>query len=455
MHRRWRPLLTLVIAAAGCTGQGGYPDDVVSDFLTQCAAQGAGEDFCQCGITKIQKQVPLAEFRDMEQRVLTGGDMLPQVRRIREECSGGAADAGEEVREEEARGALHQALETLAKRPAISYSSSARTAGSPRVDDPTFTRAAKRFEVTATHTGLVYGTGDTQRSAVRLMVVDDHVYLSADAAGWEDLGLPADQAADLAESWNVVDAKDLGFDPQATLTPSEAAETLRSATDDTGSVRAVKPPNGDEVYRFTTDFGTVDVTATEPHRILHTTVPLTLQEPTAADGWAFGVDTETTMHETSVEEFRKFLDALKRALDNVKESHVVVPTMQLSEAGATFVCNVGVCTYTTQVTNTIEAKYQIATEVQVTMKTTLNGGVLGTRTCSAQLTMQPNTTGPLSCSGSFVMPPAPPNSPARQYPIQAQATLSGKAVFVPDMPAIWSKIEKDARDIMKVLEQTN
>jgi hypothetical protein len=76
MLRKGIGTMLLLVALAGCNGGdggGGYPSQVVENFMTSCTAQpGASESECQCAIDRIQETMTLEEFAAEEQRIVRG-----------------------------------------------------------------------------------------------------------------------------------------------------------------------------------------------------------------------------------------------------------------------------------------------------------------------------------------------------------------------------------------------
>jgi len=70
---RFLAMLCLVLAALGCshTAEPGYPSDVIHEFLHSCEQQ-ATQAACNCAIDRIQRAIPLDEFRKIEDAMRRG-----------------------------------------------------------------------------------------------------------------------------------------------------------------------------------------------------------------------------------------------------------------------------------------------------------------------------------------------------------------------------------------------
>ena len=75
MVRRGIGTMLLLVSLAGCNGEdeGGYPPQVVENFMASCTAQpGASQSECQCAIDRIQETMTLEEFAAEEARITRG-----------------------------------------------------------------------------------------------------------------------------------------------------------------------------------------------------------------------------------------------------------------------------------------------------------------------------------------------------------------------------------------------
>jgi hypothetical protein len=75
MLRKGIGTVLLLVSLAGCNGgdEGGYPPQVVENFMASCTAQpGASESECSCAIERIQETMTLEEFAEEEARITRG-----------------------------------------------------------------------------------------------------------------------------------------------------------------------------------------------------------------------------------------------------------------------------------------------------------------------------------------------------------------------------------------------
>ena len=82
-------LLALVLGLSACGGDGGneYPDEVVENFVTNCAAQpGTTESACRCAIDELQERMSIDEFKAAEEELVTTGNVADELRAVVEEC---------------------------------------------------------------------------------------------------------------------------------------------------------------------------------------------------------------------------------------------------------------------------------------------------------------------------------------------------------------------------------
>ena len=81
--------IALALGLSACGGDGGneYPDEVVENFVSNCAAQpGTTESACQCAIDELQERMSFEEFEAAEQDLVTSGDVANELRAVVEEC---------------------------------------------------------------------------------------------------------------------------------------------------------------------------------------------------------------------------------------------------------------------------------------------------------------------------------------------------------------------------------
>jgi hypothetical protein len=367
----------------------------------------------------------------------------------------GAPTAGENPHLFAAKEAFGQAVAELESRPLMRYTSTVAGADSEQV------------AVTVSRTGSAYGTSNAGGNKLTLAVLDDRLYVRASRQYWRDLGAKSNEAKEFAGRLVIADPADIGYDPARLLTPKEVASALREAfqkehqtetttapstsSSPSGSSKPPEPKSkverleqdGTEVYRIPIGKHSVDVTVTQPHRIVATDLPLASAgvEPLVPEGsrTAFGVGDE--------DDLRKLYGSLAKAAKGAKSTGVLVPDFQLQEGAGKLDCQVGgKCTAKVRVDNSLASSQQLpVTRFEVRMKATLNATGLGTRSCTDTASMRPNKGTSMSCTADFAL--APSYTP-RSYPVRATWTITALAQYLPNVKLLAKHVSQELADLL-------
>jgi len=69
-------VLALGLITAACGGSDGYSDEIRSEFMDGCAADG-GVEFCECTLDELEKSLSEDEFIQIGLTAFTSGDEEP------------------------------------------------------------------------------------------------------------------------------------------------------------------------------------------------------------------------------------------------------------------------------------------------------------------------------------------------------------------------------------------
>lgn len=344
----------------------------------------------------------------------------------------GTPTAAADPFETAAKNAFDAAVEELAKRPAIRYRGDLEQTGA----------TAGSMDVTVMRTNQAVGTAKVDGATMRVVVLDGKLAASTGKEGWRKIGIKESQLAEFARNYVVVEPDALGFDPREAMTPAKLAELLRGLVEQryhprTDSVHRpvtrAKTDDGTEVYRIPVGDGFVDVTVAEPHRI----VLVSGIEPVS--GLSEWTDVELT--DVGQQDLERAFDTLEKALAKFAEATVYVPGFELThDPGKVNCTSSGRCTVSVRVSNEIDARGNVVSDVSVRLRATVRGGPLGTRTCTDAGTMPPNRSTEMTCSVRFSLPAV---SGPVSYQISARLHTLGRAVYRPDVEALRTQLQRD------------
>lgn len=331
-----------------------------------------------------------------------------------------------------AAAALSEALDRLAKRPAVRYTST----------------GDGKFTLSITRTGAGFGTGTVGGRTIKTLLANGELFIVADAERWTSLGLRPPIAQRYAGEWTKVRPSDVGIDPARTFGPDSVAGTLRAATSDfaadpgehidgRAAVVLTSLDDGTRVYRIHTVDGTVDVTADVPHRIAGTDIAL----GDSRDELGL-VGSRTELRPATTADLDGLRTAIGSTLGGLHSTYGFQPSLALYPETMTGSCaSDGTCTAQAPVRNRINRPLHRSTSVEVTMDVTMTADGLGARMCSPpKLVMRPNSRETMSCSARFAVPVS---TETLSYPVSVRAQLYAVAKLRPDTKSMLANVEKD------------
>lgn len=357
----------------------------------------------------------------------------------------GSPRAGENQHEFAAQQAFDDAVEALAARPLMRYTTTVAGAEGEKVS------------MAVARTGSAFGTSDLDGAKKTMAVLGDQLYLRAGKSVWRELGAKPNEVKDFDDKYTLVEPDDVGFDPGGLLPPKKVAELLREKVEEAGSgAEPPRPPasgepqlarrsvekleldDGTGVYRIPVGQFTVDVTAAEPHRIVGTDVPLagTGSEPLVPDG------ARTTFGDPAEQDLRELYGSLGNVAKKVRGAGVLVPDFQLRQGSGKLDCAVGGnCTAKVKVSNSYRAQQDLpVSQFDVSMKVTMTATGLGKKTCTDNAGLKPNSSTSMSCSADFAL--APSYSP-QSYPVRAEWSIVATAKYNPDVQALTATVKRE------------
>lgn len=349
------------------------------------------------------------------------------------------AGGPEQVR---ARKAADDALAALRATPVTAYTLTAPASVAGSVND----RVRDRLAVVTSKDGLVYARGRIDGRPVRLLGLEDKVFVTAPESYWRERGRDRPTTRRYAHRPELFHAAQLGMSP-ATQTPEGMAGVISMAIASVTDPPALVEPAGvPAFYRFEVPGGgVVDVSSREPHRIVHTDVT------PAAESLPFGLDNPTA-------DFTNVKEALDNVSDIADLGKLVSGALMTQkrdfrvslppEAGLLCATASGACSAVAAVTNEIHSEFWEATEVIAMLHFFVDGGQLGTRTCWVTVTMPANGRGRASCDVSFTLPP--PSDKPRTFPLRGWVKLAGKwATWQPNLEKINDLYASTTLDYLK------
>ncbi|MCU1681008.1 MAG: hypothetical protein JWQ81_1747 [Amycolatopsis sp.] len=320
--------------------------------------------------------------------------------------------------------AVDGALSAMAALPAVGYHSTAKDASGKPSD----------LTLRVTKNGTVRGALPVDGQIVQLVEVAGQLYLNAPAAYWTAHGAIGGAGDEFATGWAHADPSDLTLDPSAVLAPAQVSSKLRMVFDNAGQlgepVRA-KLADGTEVFRIGTGATVLQVTAVMPYRVASFTPSLL----DASTGKIFGDELRPeALTGDALKSFHTDLDGAVAALGHPFDS-VAQVTVTLSDNKLDCNGSNGSCTTSVQVENSLVGGDAQGSSVHLVMTSTLNADSLGSQTCTAEASVAPNTTTPMTCTAKFKIP-----NRTAQYRVTSLPTAVGQVLVSFDAAGVRQKL---------------
>ena len=283
--------------------------------------------------------------------------------------------------------------------------------------------------------GTMQGSLPIDGQAVQVVDVDNQLYIAASAEYWKARGSTAGER--YAKGWARAAASDLPLDPDAVLTPAGASSKLRkslSALDPLADPVRTKVADGTEVFEVGGELGVLKVTTAEPHRLV-SFAPALLDD---TKGQALG--TEMRLDPITGDTVKKFhgdLDAAVGALgqpaDSVAQASVTITDNKLNCNGGS-----GSCTSTVSMENAVVGGDAKSSTVHIVMTSVVSADILGTQTCTGEVSAAPNTASTVPCTVMFKVP-----NRTAQYRVTSLLSATGDVLAAPDINAIKQQIQSE------------
>ncbi|WP_233515444.1 hypothetical protein [Marinitenerispora sediminis] len=326
------------------------------------------------------------------------------------------------------------ALDALAEAPAVQVEGQLADAnGQPR---PT--------TLTVTNSGATSGTIQVDDSEVRVIAVDDHLFVSSDDSYWLSQSVYNPDTDSYADNWVRVTPTLLGVDPGAVLAPADLAEILRGIAPAEGEAEAVEEDlDGTPAYRINLEGGKIWISVEEPYRLLR------MQIESLAPAEDAQVTTRAALNLTqpSTEDIEAVYDSLAATVeDDLKGSRD--STIQVQWDGdLDMSCQTGgACT----VTGTVrDASTNATGATRVRMDATFSNAELGEKKCDDIATLEAGKTVELSCSVDYAL--APSANP-QSYEISGEGLLSTRAMTGDGLDALKTAVEEQREATLAAAE---
>jgi hypothetical protein len=286
-----------------------------------------------------------------------------------------------------------------------------------------------------TKSGTMLGSLPVDGQAVRIIDVDNQLYISASADFWKAHGSSAGDT--FAKGWARADATDLALDPGSLLTPDGASHKLRSGLstmDQLADPLSTKPADGTEVFEVGTGAGKLQVTTAQPYRVVSFAPALLETVLGKAFGDEFRLDPVTP---DVVKKFHEDLDTavgeLGRPADSVAQASVSITDNKLDCNGGN-----GSCTATVQVENSLVGADMKASTIHLVMTSVVTADSLGTQTCTGEASATPNTSSTLVCTVKFKLP-----NRTAAYKVVSMPSATGDVLATVDPERLKQKLQSE------------
>jgi hypothetical protein len=331
-----------------------------------------------------------------------------------------AADQQKADRRAEQRAAVDAALTGLENQPVAVYHSTLNGAD---------------LVLHVTKSGTMLGSLPIDGQAVRVVYVDNQLYIAAPAEYWKARGATAGER--YAKGWTRAAASDLPLNPDAVLTPAGAGRALSqslSTFDSLADPIRTKLADGTEVFEVGGDLGMLKVTTGEPHR-LDSFAPALLN---GTKGRALG--TELRLDPVTADTVKKLhgdldaaVGALGQSADSVAQASVTITDNKLECSGGS-----GSCTSTVSMENEVVGGDAKSSTVHIVMTSVISADNLGTQTCTGEVSAAPNTASTVPCTVRFKVP-----NRTAEYRVTSLPSVTGDVLATPDINAMTQKIQSE------------
>jgi hypothetical protein len=320
------------------------------------------------------------------------------------------------------RAAASAAIKALGDAAALAYKADTKGADGKPVD--------AGFEVTKNESAL--GTVVVGQNPVKLVVAGKQQYVSAPEAYWKGTGENDDASKRWAAGWVAGGDR---FSPQATLDPVKLAAALQRFVDSldrlSDPVRS-KLPDGTEVYVLRSGDGTLEVTTAAPYRVVSFSASI-------ADKNGEGISGNLLPTILTGDALRKFHTDLDDALGQLGRPKDFSAKATVNIVGNDVTCKSSTftCTTNAQVANYVSGA-EGSTTVHLTLTAEVNGGSLGSQTCTSEADAAAGATTSMSCDVHFAFP-----SQAGNYPVQSLPTATAEALSTVDAGGLKQKVDTE------------
>ncbi|PSK95623.1 hypothetical protein CLV63_11456 [Murinocardiopsis flavida] len=324
------------------------------------------------------------------------------------------------------------AMATLAEAPAVAVQGqTADSGGQPR-----------ETTLTVADSGAASGTVDVEGSEVKVIEIDQQLYVSGDDAFWLGQSAFNPDSDSYADNWVRVKPDVLGIDPQAVLAPAQLAEIITGMIPEKGKAVEEKL-DGKAVYRI--DLGKKNkiwVTKEKPHTLLR----MEIEELAPVEGGDLTTRTQMNVSTPAAADIEKMYDdiasTVKDDLGSSRDSRIEVTW----DGQLDMKCQTGgKCSVTGKVKdNGVAADGE--DKIQVRMDAKFTNSSLGDKKCDDSGTLEVGGTTSLSCSVDYAL--AASTNP-QSYQINGEGLLSTRGVSGKGKDALAKKVKEQRKTTLE------